>query len=91
MLHTMLVGQMPLISIVYNSKDKQYRTFHPNSNYLLLNRVCRMPCHPLPYITSDQTFLAIFECEPIKVYAWVDLKRKLEHNQASDKQTWESL
>ena len=37
-----------------------------------------MPYHPLPYITSDQTFPAIFECEPITVYAWVDLKRELE-------------
>ena len=37
-----------------------------------------MPCHPLPYITSDRTFLAIFECEPITVYAREALKKKLE-------------
>ena len=29
-----------------NLMKEQYRTFHPNSNYLLLNRVCRMPYHP---------------------------------------------
>ena len=41
--------------------------------------------------SSSQTFLASFECEPITVYAWVDLKKELERSQASDKQTWESL
>ena len=39
--------------------------------------------------SSSRTFLAIFECEPMKVYARVDLKRKLKHNQASDSRPWE--
>ena len=39
--------------------------------------------------SSSRTFLAIFECEPTKVYAREDLKKELEHNQASDSRSWE--
>lgn len=71
---------MPLVSISFNSKDRQYKTFHPYSNHHSLEGGGTQEpiAPPHTHINYCSHILSRFELEPR--YAWEASKTAPEPN-----------